>query len=175
MAPFDDKLRAIFLLMTLPNSWETLVISLSNNPTLNFDGVKGSILNKEIKKKTSGEGGSSANMVRGKTDKRSTYVHKNKSGNKERGSSNNGKSKDVTCYQCGKKGHKKPDCRYYKAKLERKQNFGDKKKDKIDAHDKQKDKEQTNLASNVIIEELSDVKDILCATFSTNDTYALPL
>ena len=33
MAPFDDKLKAIFLLMTLPDSWEKLVVSLSNNPT----------------------------------------------------------------------------------------------------------------------------------------------
>ncbi|MCO5595452.1 hypothetical protein L7F22_049495 [Adiantum nelumboides] len=28
----DDKLKAIFLLMTLPDSWEALVVSLSNNP-----------------------------------------------------------------------------------------------------------------------------------------------
>ena len=51
LAPFNDKLKAIFLLMTLPNSWETLVVSLSNNPNLTVDGVKGSILNKEIRRK----------------------------------------------------------------------------------------------------------------------------
>ena len=67
MAPFDDKLKAIFLLMTLPDSWETLVVSLSNSPNLTFDGVRGSILNEEIRRKASGEGGSSANMVRGRT------------------------------------------------------------------------------------------------------------
>ena len=37
---FDDKLKAIFLLMTLPESWETLVVSLSNSPNLTFDGVR---------------------------------------------------------------------------------------------------------------------------------------
>ena len=36
---FDDKLKAIFLLMTLPDSWETLVVSLTNSPNLTFDGV----------------------------------------------------------------------------------------------------------------------------------------
>ena len=41
--------------------------------------------------------------------------------------------------QCGKKGHKKPNCCYYKAKLERKKNSGDKKKDKTDTHDSQKE------------------------------------
>ena len=32
MAPSNDKLKAIFLLMTLFDSWETLVVSLSNSP-----------------------------------------------------------------------------------------------------------------------------------------------
>ena len=66
----------------------------------------------------------------------------------------------------------KPDCRYYKAELGRKKNFGDKKMDKTDAHDNQKDKEKAILACNVVIEELSNVEDILCATFSAEDTYA---
>lgn len=47
LQPFDDKLKAIFLLMTLPDSWETLVVSLSNSPSLTYDGVRGSILNEE--------------------------------------------------------------------------------------------------------------------------------
>ena len=34
MAPFDDKLKVIFLLRTLPDPWETLVVSLSNSPNL---------------------------------------------------------------------------------------------------------------------------------------------
>ena len=33
---FDNKFKAIFLLMTLPDSWGTLVVSLSNNPNLIF-------------------------------------------------------------------------------------------------------------------------------------------
>ena len=45
----------------------------------------------------------------------------------------------MTCYQCGRKGHKKRDCRYYKAELERKKSGGDKprdkKEDKTDAQD----------------------------------------
>ncbi|KAH7288390.1 hypothetical protein KP509_31G025000 [Ceratopteris richardii] len=147
LLPFDDKLKAIFLLMTLPDSWETLVVSLSNSPSLTFDGVRGSILNEEIRRKASGEGSGSANRKRSKSK---------------------GKA-EVTCYQCGRKGHKKPDCRYYKAELERKKNTGDKKKKdtKNEAHDtsKDKDKEKANVASSVIIEELSDAEDILCASF----------
>ena len=59
------------------------MVSLSNNPILTFDGVRGSILNEEIRRKASGEGGSSANMVRGRTDKRSNNAHRNKSKSKE--------------------------------------------------------------------------------------------
>ena len=44
---FDDKPKAIFLLMTLPDSWETLVVSLSNNPNFMSDGERGSRLNEE--------------------------------------------------------------------------------------------------------------------------------
>ncbi|MCO5563937.1 hypothetical protein L7F22_017589 [Adiantum nelumboides] len=36
---FEDKLKAIFLLMTLPDSWETLVLSLSNSSTLTYDAL----------------------------------------------------------------------------------------------------------------------------------------
>ena len=37
---FDNKIKAIFLLMMLPKTWETLVVSLSNSAILTFDGVK---------------------------------------------------------------------------------------------------------------------------------------
>ena len=53
--------------MTLLDSWETLVDSLSNNPNLTFDGRRGSILNEEIKRKASGEGSGSANVSRVRT------------------------------------------------------------------------------------------------------------
>ena len=99
-------------------------------------------------------------MVRGRTNKRSNYAHRNKSKSHERGNRSKVKSNDVTCYQCSKKSHKQPGCRYYKAELERKKNFGDKKKDKTNAHDSQKNEEKANLASNVVIEELFDVEDI---------------
>ena len=63
LRPFDDQLKAIFVLMTLLDSWETLVVSLSNNPNLMFGGVRGSILNEEIKTKAIEEGNGSANVV----------------------------------------------------------------------------------------------------------------
>ncbi|KAH7416413.1 hypothetical protein KP509_14G090400 [Ceratopteris richardii] len=151
LPPFDDKLKAIFLLMTLPDSWKTLVVSLSNSPNLTFDAIRGSILNEEIRRKASGEGSGSANVARGRTEKKSGNVQRYRSKSK-------GKA-EVTCYQCGRKGHKKPDCRYYKAELERKKNtFDRKKKDtKNEAHDtsKDKDKEKANAAMDMYILEIT--------------------
>ena len=74
----------------------------------------------------------------------------------------------MTCYQCSRKGDKKPDCKYYIAELKRK-NTSDKKEKDIEneAHNnlKDKDKEKANVASSVIIEEPLDATDILCATW----------
>ena len=77
--------------MTLLDSWETLVVSLSNNPNLTFEGVRSSIFNEKIRRK--------AKMYRGTLAKAKACI---------------------TCYQCGRKDHKKHDCVYYKAELERK-------------------------------------------------------
>ena len=85
--------------MTLPNSQETLIVALSNNPNLTFDGVGGSTLNKEIRRKASGEGSGSTNVAKGIIEKKSENILRNK--NKTKGKA------EMTCYQCGRKGHKK--------------------------------------------------------------------
>ena len=90
--------------MTLPDSWEALVASLSNNAALTFDGVRGSILNEGIRRKASGESSGAAYHVRGRSNKKENSENRGKSRSKSKG-----KSQDVTCYQCGRKGHKKPD------------------------------------------------------------------
>ena len=80
--------------MTLPDPWETLVVSLSNRPNLTFDDVRGSVLNEEIGRKSSGEGSGSTYIVRGGYDKKNPNVgQRNRS--KSRGK---GKQQDITCY-----------------------------------------------------------------------------
>ena len=58
----------------------------------------------------------------------------------------------------------KPDCRYYKAELERMKGKSDKnrKETKTKAHDSSDDEEKAGVASSVILDELSDLDDILC-------------
>ena len=53
----DDELQALFLLSSLPDSWETLVVTISNsapNSVLSLDVIKESMFNKELRRKVMG-------------------------------------------------------------------------------------------------------------------------
>ena len=53
----EDELQALLLLSSLPDSWDTLVISLSNsapNGKLTMDMVKDSLFNEEARRKEQG-------------------------------------------------------------------------------------------------------------------------
>ena len=79
-------------------------------------------------------------------------------------SRNKSRGKEITCFQCGRKGHKKLDCRFYKQDLERKNK--NKKDTSEKTHDvdnnKGKEREKANIASGIIIEEILDTEDIVC-------------
>ena len=54
----DDKMQASILLSSLPNSWKTLVVTVSNstpNGILTMESVKDSLLNEEARRKEKGE------------------------------------------------------------------------------------------------------------------------
>ncbi|KAL5752812.1 hypothetical protein ACOSQ2_023319 [Xanthoceras sorbifolium] len=110
---FDEEVRALILLSSLPDSWNatvTAVSSSSGNNKLKFDDVRDLVLSEEIRRRESGEASSSSALQtesRGRTSERSSYRSRLKS---RRGKSRSGK-KDFSCYNCGKKGHFKRDCR----------------------------------------------------------------
>ncbi|KAK4415230.1 Retrovirus-related Pol polyprotein from transposon TNT 1-94 [Sesamum alatum] len=50
----DDELQALLLLSSLPESWDTLVVTLSNSALegkLSMDGITDSLLNEESRRK----------------------------------------------------------------------------------------------------------------------------
>jgi hypothetical protein len=111
---FDDEVRALLILCSLPERWNDLVMAVSNSVsgsnTLKFDDVVGVILSKEMRRKSTGEtSGNALNMENmGRQKDRGK-------GSRNHGNSRKGRSKSrfgkIECWNCGKKGHLKKYCR----------------------------------------------------------------
>ena len=56
---FDDEVRALIILCSLPKSWNSLIMAISNSVpilnTLKFDDLVGVILSEEMQRKNTGE------------------------------------------------------------------------------------------------------------------------
>jgi hypothetical protein len=100
---FDDEVRALLILCSLPESWNDLVMDVSNSVsssnTLKFDDVVGVILSEEMRRKiTSETSGNVLNMEnRGRQKDRGKG-----SGNSRKGRSKSRLGK-IECWNCGKK------------------------------------------------------------------------
>ncbi|WVZ20353.1 hypothetical protein V8G54_007675 [Vigna mungo] len=110
----DDELQALLLLSYLPESWDTLVVTLSNSAPdgkLSLDNITDSLLNEESRRKERGSSScSKANVV----ENRGRSEHKSKGKREKSRGRFKSRSKGLTCFYCGKDGHKKPECRFLK-------------------------------------------------------------
>jgi hypothetical protein len=112
----DDEVQALLMLSSLPDSWETLVVSLSNsapNGVMTMGMVKDSMFNEEARRKEHGISSHTEALV---TEKRGRSKSRKPRGDdsrdKSRGISKT--RKEIKCFHCGKLGHMKRQCRKFK-------------------------------------------------------------
>lgn len=115
---FDDEVRALILLSSLPDSWSatvTAVSSSSGSKKMKFDDVRDLVLSEEIRRRELGESSSSSVLhteSRGRNSTRGNGRGKSKARrSKSRNHRSSQNSKSIECWNCGKTGHFKNQCR----------------------------------------------------------------
>ncbi|CAL1392455.1 unnamed protein product [Linum trigynum] len=105
----EDEVVALLVLASLPESWETLKISLTNSVkdgVINMEIVKSGVLNEEMQKRSQGASSSSSQSDLLAVDSRSrgrSEARGSKQRGKSRGKSN--KFANINCHHCKEKGH----------------------------------------------------------------------
>ncbi|KAK8926157.1 hypothetical protein KSP39_PZI018485 [Platanthera zijinensis] len=117
---FEDEVNALWLLKSLPDSWEMVRVSLINSSPqgiVSMEIAKSGILNEEVRRKSQGTSGSSSRVDVLFTETRGRARSKSR-GRKEDRSQSRGKSKsryqNLECHYCHKKGHIKKFCYSWK-------------------------------------------------------------
>ncbi|RVW71155.1 Retrovirus-related Pol polyprotein from transposon TNT 1-94 [Vitis vinifera] len=122
---FDDEIRALIVLASLPNSWETMRMAVSNSTgkeKLKYNDIRDLILAEEIRRRDAGEtsgSGSALNLeTRGRGNNRNSNQGRSNSRNSNRNRSKSRSGQQVQCWNCGKTGHFKRQCKSPKKKNE---------------------------------------------------------
>ncbi|KAL2246114.1 UNVERIFIED_CONTAM: Retrovirus-related Pol polyprotein from transposon TNT 1-94 [Sesamum indicum] len=107
---FDDEVKALILLSSLPDSWDVVVTSVSTSfgkEKMMFENIRDMMLNEETRKKqTGGSFGSALHTEsRGRPDTWGKYRGRSRSRGKNKG------KKEIVCWNCEKPGHMKSECR----------------------------------------------------------------
>ncbi|KAL2236674.1 UNVERIFIED_CONTAM: Retrovirus-related Pol polyprotein from transposon TNT 1-94 [Sesamum indicum] len=114
---FDDEVKALILLSSLPDSCDVVVTSVSTSSgkeKMKFDNIRDMMLNEETRRKqTGGSSGSALHTEsRGRPDTRGKYRGRSRSRGKNKG------KKEMVCWNCEKPGHMKSECRAPKKERE---------------------------------------------------------
>ncbi|KAH0687852.1 hypothetical protein KY285_018422 [Solanum tuberosum] len=114
---FDDEIQGLWLLNTLPDSWETLHVSLTKfvpGGKMTMEYAKSGVLNEEVRRKS--QGTSSHSDVLYTEDRGRDKTRDPKSRGKSR-SKSRFRNPNTICHHCGKKGHIRRFCKQLKQDL----------------------------------------------------------
>ncbi|GFZ09180.1 cytochrome P450, family 716, subfamily A, polypeptide 1 [Actinidia rufa] len=121
---FDDEMQALLLLSSLPESWETLVVSLSNsapNGKLTTSMVMDALFNEEARRREMGsidQSESQALVSEGSKEKRPRSRKGHHRGTRKGRWRSQARGRTVRCFYCNQEGHIKRDCPKYKAQVQ---------------------------------------------------------
>nr|CAN73722.1 hypothetical protein VITISV_041002 [Vitis vinifera] len=122
---FDDEICALIVLASLPNIWETMRMVVRNSTgkeKLKYNDIQDLILAEEIHQrdagKTSGSGSALNLETRGRGNDRNSNRGRSKSRNSNRNISKSRSGQQVQCWNCGKTGHFRRQCKSPKKKNE---------------------------------------------------------
>ena len=115
---FDDEIRALIVLTSLPNSWKAIRMAVSNSigkEKFKYNDIRDLILVEEIRKRDAGETSGSGSTLNLETKGRGNDRNSNRGRSKSRNSNwNRSKSisgQQVQCWNCGKIGHFRNQCK----------------------------------------------------------------
>lgn len=106
----EPQERAELLLQSLPDSYDQLIINLTNNiltDYLVFDDVAAAVLEEESRRKNKEDRQVNLQQAEALTVMRGRSTERGQSSGRGRSKSS---KKNLKCYNCGKKGHLKKDC-----------------------------------------------------------------
>ena len=122
---FDDEICALIVLASLPKTWEAVRMAVCNSTgkeKLKYNDIRDLILAEEIHKRDAGEtsGSSSALTLktRGRGNDRNSNWGRSKSKNSNRNKSKSRSGQQVQCWNYGKTGHIRRQCKSPKKKNE---------------------------------------------------------
>ena len=149
---FDEDIMGLWLLNTLPDSWENFRVSLTNSApdgVVTMQYVKSGILNEEVRRRTQVASTSHSDVLvvesRGRSKSKGQYHNRGKSRSKSKS-----RYKNLECHYCGKTGHIKKYCFKWK-----RENKGDKGKQEKKGNDDSNDRVSviTSIDLAVVLEE----------------------